>query len=318
MDPPISSVSVARQRGLFSNITDQELPQIRQDISRLREQIGSGERINRPSDGSIDYAKAEELGQLDNKIGRRLSSIQDARTFVDRTQQEIEGIGDLFAEAKEKGVQAGNDSLSDAQRETIAGELKSIKGEVVDRLNARYRGEYLFGGDRSQTRPFDEDGSVNGTPDSIDGERTRPLAPGQEIAINISGAELQQYDQGSPGPDTITGALDGLINAVDPNDSPEDPTLPANDVQAALEEVGTAYDHVLGKGSEAGAISNRLTAAKDQLEATQLNVREQQSNAEDTDIAQAASALQQKQTQLQAALKAVATTQQQASLVNFL
>jgi flagellar hook-associated protein 3 FlgL len=54
------------------------------------------------------------------------------------------------------------------------------------------------------------------------------------------------------------------------------------------------------------------------LEAAQLNVRERQSDAEDTNLAQAASELQQKQTQLQAALKAVASTKQQASLVNLI
>lgn len=314
----MSSVSISQQRGIYSNITDNELPEIREDISRLREQIGTGERINRPSDGPTDFSVAEEMGRLDNKIDRRLNTIENAKSFVARTQQEVEGIGDLFAEAQEKGVQAGNDTLGDQQRKAIANELRSIKDEVVDRLNARYSGEYLFGGDQNQTQPFDEDGSINGTAESIEGDRTRPIGQGQEVTTNISGAELQQYDAGGAGPDTITGALDGLIGAVDPTESPDDPTLGADDVQGALDEVSDAGDHVYGKAAKAGTISNRLSAAEDQLETTRLNIRERQSNAEDTNIAQAASDLQQKQTQLQAALKVVSTTQQQASLVNFL
>jgi len=314
----MSSVSISQQRGLYSNITDNELPEIKEDISRLREQIGTGKQINRPSDGPTDFSVGEEMGRLDNKIDRRLSTIENAKSFVARTQQEVEGIGDLFAQAQEKGVQAANDTLGDQQLNAIANELRSVKDEVVNRLNAQYSGEYLFGGDQNQTQPFDDDGSINGTEESIEGDRTRPIGQGQEITTNISGAGLQQYDAGGAGPDTITEALDGLINAVDPDESPDDPTLSADDVQGALDEVSQATDHVFGKASKAGAISNRLSAAEDQLESTRINIRERQSNAEDTNVAKAASDLQQKQTQLEAALKVVSTTQQQASLVNYL
>jgi flagellar hook-associated protein 3 FlgL len=305
----MSNISIARQRGLYSGITDQELPDIRRDISQLREQISSGKRINRPSDGPTDYSKAKEMGRLDNKIDRRLSSVETAQSFVDRTQQELDGLGDLFAQAQEKGVQAANDTVSDEDREAIAEELRSIKDEAVDRLNARHDGEHIFAGNQTQTTPFNDDGTVNAA--DISGERTRPISQNQTLTTNIPGSELHQYGSGPSGPKTITGALDGLINAVEPGNS-------TNDIQANLDEVTEARDHVFSKGAEAGTIGNRLSAAQDQLETTQLNVRERQSDAEDTDLAQAASKLQQKQTQLQAALKAVSTTQQQASLVNFL
>jgi len=308
----MSTVSIARQRGLYSGIADQELPEIRRDVSQLQEQISSGKRINRPSDGPTDYSVAEEMGRLDNKIDRRLSSVETARSFVDRTQQELDGLGDLFAQAQEKGVQAANDTVSDEDREAIARELQSIKDEAVDRLNARHNGEHIFAGNRTGTKPFNDDGSINGTSADISGERTRPITQGQTLTTNIPGAELHQYDTGPSGPKTITGALDGLIKAVDPNDPS------TNDIRGNLEEVTEARDHVFSKGAEAGTIGNRLSVAREQLEAAQLNVRERQSNAEDTDIAQAASNLQQKQTQLQAAMQAIASNKQQTSLVNLL
>lgn len=309
----MSSVSIARQRGLYSGIADQELPNIRRDISQLREQISSGKRINRPSDGPNDYSMAEEMGRLDNKIDRRLSSVETARSFVDRTQQELDGLGDLFAQAQEKGVQAANDTVSDKDREAIAQELRSIKDAVVGRLNARHSGEYLFAGNRTQTKPFNDDGTINGTSADLSGERTRPITQGQTLTTNVPGSELHQYDTGpGGGTKTIPGALDGLISAVDPNDNS------TNDIQANLDEVIEARDHVFSKAAEAGTIGNRLSVAREQLEAAQLDVRERQSDVEDTDIAQAASKLQQKQTQLQAALKVVASTKQQTSLVNLL
>lgn len=308
----MSTISIARQRGLYSGITDQEVPEIRRNISRLQEQISSGKRINRPSDDPNAYAVAEEMETLGNQFDRRKSTIESARSFVDRTQQALDSMGDLFAQAKEKGVQAANDTVSDSDREAIAQELRSLKSEVVDRLNTRHNDEYLFAGNRTTTQPFNADGSVNGAYSDIDGERQRAISRNQRQTVNVTGAELHQYDNDPSTTKTITGALDGLISAVDPNDAS------VTDIQAQLEEVTAARDHVFSMGTKAGTIGDRLSVAEEQLEAAKLNAEERQSEAEDTDIAKAASTLRQKQTQLQAALKAVASTQQQASLVNFL
>lgn len=314
----MSSVSIARQRGLYGNVVDQTLPEIQGDISRLREQISSGTRINRPSDGPSDHAAAEELGRIDNKIDRRLSAVEDAQSFTSRTQQELEEMADLFAQAKEKGLQAANDTVSDDNRRAIAEELRGIRGEVVDRMNARHRGEYLFGGTRTGIKPFNEPGEGGGVVNNgatynndINGERTVAVGQNKEITYNITGNEIGVYSGVHPNNKHPNEALSNLIEAVEPGNG-------TTDIRANLEEVTEARDHVISKASKAGTISNRLSAAKDQLETTQLNARERQSEIKDTDLAKAATDLQRKQTQLQAALKAVGTTQQQASLVNFL
>lgn len=308
----MSTVSIARQRGLYAGLTDQEVPEIQRDISQLQEQISSGKRINRPSDGPNAYTLAEEMETLGNQLDRRKASIEAARSFADRTQQELDSMVDLFSRAEEQGVRAAGDTRSDSDREAIAQELRAVKDEVVNRLNARHNGEHLFGGNRTDTQPFNSDGTVNGAPADIDGERKRSIGRNQTLTVNISGKELHQYGSGPSGPKTITDALDGLISAVDPNDNS------TNDVQANLKEVKAARDHVISKGGKAGTIGNRLSIAKEQIETAKLDAESRQSEAEDTDLAKAASELQRKQTQLQAALKAVATTQQQASLVNFL
>lgn len=309
----MSTVSIARQRGLYAGITDQEIPEIRQNISRLQEQISSGKRINRPSDDPNAYAVAEEMETLGNQLDRRKSTIESARSFVDRTQQVLDGLGDLFSQAKEEGLRAANDSVSDSDREAIAQKLRSLKDEVVNQLNARHNDEYLFAGNRTTTKPFNPDGTVNAPSyNAINGKRTRAVGRDQTLAVNITGAELHQYDDNPNKTKTITGALDGLIGAVDPNDGV------TKDIQTQLGEVTAARDHVISMGAKAGTIGNRLTAAKEQLETAKLNAQKRQSDAEDANLAKAASKLQQKQTQLQAALKAVSSTKQQASLVNLL
>jgi len=305
----MSNVSIAQTQSLFSGVISEDVPELQRNISRLREQISSGTRVSRPSDAPDTFAVAEQMETLGNRLARHEESIEAARPFVDRTQQELEGLAELFTQARENGVQAANDSMSDEDREAIAQELESLKAEVVDRLNTQHNGEFLFAGNRTDTQPFNQDGTVNGgTPDDFAGLRKRPIGRDQKLTVNITGKELHQVD-GDPNK-TITGALDGLIEAVRPNNG-------TNDIQTALADVENAQDHVINKGAKAGTIERRLSAAKDQLKAAKLNVESRRSNVEDTNFAKTVSELQQKQTQLQAALRATASSQQ-TSLVDFL
>jgi len=316
----MANVSIASNSSVYSGVISDEVPRMQRDISRLREQISSGKRINRPSDDPSSFTAAERMKTLGNQLARREESIASARTFVDRTQQELDGMADLFTQARENGVQAADDTRSDEDRAAIAQELRALKDEVVDRMNSTQDGEYIFAGNRTDTQPFAADGSVNGASpingslNNIDGDRTRPIGKNQDLTVNIDGKSLAQYGTTSGGdPKTITGALDNLINAVDPKDNTgSDP-----DIRPALGEVEDALDHVISKGSEAGTIGRRLSTAQEQVEAASLEANERRSDAEDTDLATAISELQQQQTQLQAAFQATSSSQQ-TSLVNFL
>jgi len=191
-------------------------------------------------------------------------------------------------------------------------------------MNSTQDGEYIFAGNRTDTQPFGADGSandaapINGSLDALDGDRTRPIGKNQDLTINVDGKALAQYDTTAGGdPETITGALDNLIKAVDPADNSPPSGPPDPDISTALGEVEDALDHVISKGSEAGAIGRRLSTAQEQVEAASLEANERRSDAEDTDLATAISELQQRQTQLQAAFQATSSSQQ-TSLVNFL
>ncbi|WP_263809257.1 flagellin [Salinibacter sp.] len=319
----MANVSIATNSSVYSGVISDEVPRLQRDISRLREQISSGKRINRPSDDPSSFATAERMKTLGNQLARREESIASARTFVDRTQQELDGLADLFTRAREDGVRAADDTRSADDRAAIANELRSIKGEVVDRMNGTQDGEYIFAGNRTDTQPFGADGSandaapINGSLDALDGDRTRPIGKNQDLTINVDGKALAQYDTTAAGdPETITGALDNLIKAVDPKDNTPGPGTDP-DISTALGEVEDALDHVISKGSEAGAIGRRLSTAQEQVEAASLEANERRSDAEDTDLATAISELQQRQTQLQAAFQATSSSQQ-TSLVNFL
>ena len=315
----MAAVNMARERSLYNQNARQSAPRLQRDISQLREQMSTGKRVNRPSDDPGAYEVAEQMRRLGNTYTRHEESIAAARPWVDHTQETLDQLGELFTQAQEEGLRAANDVRSDEDRESIAQRLESLKGEVVDQLNAKYDGEYLFAGNKTTTKPFADDGQpanpdtdppgVDGDSidkyEGIDGERIRSIGPGRTLKVNVMGEELHEMS----GDRTITGTLDELITAVRSGD--------VTDMQTALGNVEDARDHVIDKGAKAGDISRRLTAAKEQLEAAGLNAEERRSQAEDTDYLETVTALQQKQTSLQAALKATADTLQ-TSLMDFL
>lgn len=301
----MSKISIARERSLYTGIADQDVPEIRRDLSRLREQISTGKRINRPSDAPDSYAVAERMQTLSNQFTRHDESIAAARPWVDRTQEELDQMGELFTRAHEEGLRAANESLSESDRDTIAQTLRSIRDEVTGHLNASHNGEYLFAGNRTSEKPFDNTGQPTVSYAAISGARERTIGQNQRLTINVNGKELHQMGGGQ----TIVGALDTLITAVENDDT--------SDIQNALSDTEAARDHVIDRGAKAGTIGRRLSAAEDQLQSAKLSAERRRSEAEDANLAKAVSEMRQKQTQLQAALKATASTQQ-TSLVNVL
>lgn len=299
------SVSMARERSLYLNNTNRNLPEIRAELSRLREQVSTGTRINRPSDDPDGFAVAEQLKTVKNQYTRYEASIAAARPWVDQTQATTDRMADLFAQAYEEGVQAADDTRSADDRAILADQLRSLRDEVVDQLNTRYNGEYLFAGNRTLEKPFDAAGQPAVSAAAISGERVRAIGPDQSLKINLSGQELTDMGGG----DTIVSALDDLITAVDSGTT--------DDIRTALDTAGQARDQVIDMGAQIGTVGRRLSAAQDQLDSAKLTVEQRRSSVEDTDFYEAVSALQQTQTQLQAALRATASTLQ-TSLVNFL
>jgi flagellar hook-associated protein 3 FlgL len=299
------SVSMARERSLYLNNTNRNLPEIRAELSRLREQVSTGTRINRPSDDPDGFAVAEQLKTVKNQYTRYEASIAAARPWVDQTQATTDRMADLFAQAYEEGVQAADDTRSADDRAILADQLRSLRDEVVDQLNTRYNGEYLFAGNRTLEKPFDAAGQPAVSAAAISGDRVRAIGPDQSLKINLSGQELTDMGGG----DTIVSALDDLITAVDSGTT--------DDIRTALDTAGQARDQVIDMGAQIGTVGRRLSAAQDQLDSAKLTVEQRRSSVEDTDFYEAVSALQQTQTQLQAALRATASTLQ-TSLVNFL
>ena len=299
------SINIARERSLYSQGADRGTPALRRELAQLREQMSTGKKINRASDGPAAFSVARRMEALSGQYARNQCSIEAARPWVNATQDTLNGLADLLSEAYQEGLRAANDARSDDDREVIAQRLESLKAEAVDQLNASFDGEHLFAGNRTDQPPFDADGNPTASYAEIDGARTRTVGPGTELPVNVSGARLHQVSGGF----TVTGALDDLIGATR---SGEKDTL-----ETALSRTERARDHVADLGAAAGSTAQRLTAAEEQLSAAIERTESRRSEAEDADYLETLTQVQQTETRLQAALKTTASVLQ-TSLLDYL
>lgn len=301
----MTSVNLSRERGMYNQAPTQRTQALRRDLARLREQMSTGKRVNRPSDDPSAFSQARRMETLSERYAKYEDGIATAQSWTSRMQDVLNRMTDLYATAREKGVHANNEALSDDNRDAIASQLENFKEKAIDLLNAKHGDEYLFAGNRTNTQPFQADGSVNGAYADINGERKRSIGPNQQLAVNVTGEAVHDTGEGY----TIIEAFDELITAVRSGDT--------SDRQTALDQIETARDHLADLGAQAGNAAQRLTAAQDQLQNATVEVERRQSQAEDADLLKLTTDLQQTQTSLQAALKATASIQQ-TSLLDYL
>lgn len=125
------------------------------DLSDAQARLASGKRVSKASDDPAAAARAEHAlaGILRSDTSQR--SVDASKDAISQTETAMGNAGDLLQQAREALVAAGNASYSDAQRQTVAGQLKSIRDQLLTIANGSDgAGGYLFAGQGVTQKPF--------------------------------------------------------------------------------------------------------------------------------------------------------------------
>lgn len=296
------SIQIAREQSLYTSYASSGIPSLRRDLASLQEQLGSGKRVNRPSDDPTDFARARALESLERRYEGHTRTIGNARLWSDRTQSTLDTLSERFTEAYEKGIQGLNDTLGPDERNALADRIDAIFEEVVDGLNAKAGSEYLFGGTRTTTPPVDENGAATG---DLSGLRNRQISPEVEIAVNVPGGDVLDTGAGF----TVTESLRTLADALR--------GVGLVELDEAVEQVTTSRDHLIGQSARAGDIGSRLNLAEARIADATVETARLRSATEDADYYQVVSDFQKTQATLEAALRTTASVSQ-TTLLDYL
>lgn len=188
----ISTVTMFEQ-GLSSLVRQQG------EYLKVGQQIASGKRVVNPSDDPQAASQAVGVAQSAAVNQQYADARISTRNALSQEESVLDSVADAIASAKTLLVQAGNGTLSDADRSSLASELNGIYEALLGQANATDgNGRYLFGGYQDKSPPFVKDaltGAVSYQGDA--GVVAQQVDASRQMASSDNGRQIFQTVHGS-------------------------------------------------------------------------------------------------------------------------
>lgn len=194
------------------------------EFMKIGQQIASGKRIVNISDDPQAMTQAINISQSKSVSNQFNDARVGVRNSLSQEESVLNTVNDVYSRAKTLMVQASSDTLADADRASVASELRGLYESLIGLANTRDgNGRYLFGGYQDDTAPFvrDANGNVSyvGNPEvreqQVDGERRMAVGhSGDKIFRSVHSSAGYLADVGLNNQGTLQ--FDG-INIVDSN-----------------------------------------------------------------------------------------------------
>ncbi|MBZ5503158.1 MAG: flagellar hook-associated protein FlgL [Acidobacteriia bacterium] len=281
------------------------LDQVRQQLNQANQQLASGRTIGVPSDnpsGSAALILNHAAQSSTDTFQHNISDLQSRMQIADSALNSAVGV---LNQGIALGVQAGNSTLSDGDRQAIANQLVGIQQQLVAIANTTAGGTYLFAGTLVETQPFTLNPLVaNGVTYNGNSAVTPvEIAKGQNVNTNVPGDQLFLNSSGN-----LFAAINGLINAVQTNSG----------IGAASVTFGQAVSQFETQRLAYGTVLNQLQSTSTFLSNQQMQLATQENSIDGADLAKAATNFSQAQIAYTAALQAESKVLNLPNLLNFL
>jgi flagellar hook-associated protein 3 FlgL len=258
-----------------------------QEIARGQTEIATGKRILAPSDDPIGAARVAEIGRAQGDEATWLRNVETAAALAARADTTLVAVARGVDRAKELMLAAASGTLSADNRAVIALELRGIAEEMAAlRTTLDPRGEPLF---------------------RTNGPLEIPVSPGVRIAPVAPRAAIFDAPE-----DLVAIIAAAAVAAVEPAAAARTPAI-----RASLDRLDGATRQVAGARADQGIRADRLDKIRDRLAESSLQLEEQKSAIEGTDITQAVARIQSRQLNLDAA-RAIFARVNQNSLFDLL
>ncbi|WDY57886.1 flagellar hook-associated protein FlgL [Pseudomonas sp. PSKL.D1] len=154
-------------------------------------EVSSGTRVVNPSDDSLAAAQAVSVRQSIAANEQYADSRAAITTSLSQEESTLDSINDAITSAMSLVVQAGNGTLSDADRESLATSLQGVYDTLVTLANSTdSNGNYLFSGYQSQTPAFAENADGELVYQGDDNVVTQQVSATQTMASGDNGATV--------------------------------------------------------------------------------------------------------------------------------
>jgi flagellar hook-associated protein 3 FlgL len=266
-------------------------------ISVLNERIATGKRINRPSDDPGGTQKVLNLRTSQVEIEQFKANAHAASqklTFADDSLNGYETVMDRVRTLVAQGMSGTGTPTTQA---SIAAEVESLRGRVLNIANTKNGNEYIFGGTRQIAPPFDPVTAVPAaTPTTAQYVQIEPGT--NAIAVGVTADKIF-----ADATSNIFTDLDAAIAALR---GTGDPIADRATLESTMGRLSIYRDQVTSAHATVGANMNATDLALDNLTMSSLALDERASSIEDADYAETALGLADAQRNLDAILQIAA------------
>lgn len=235
-------------------------------------QLATGNRVNSPSDDPIAASQAVGVNQMQAQASQygtardtSEASLSLESTVLDQVTTVVTGIKTLL-------VQAGDGTLSDSDRQSLATKLQSYKDQLLTLANSKdANGNYMFAGYKTDTAPFTQDadtgavtyvGGDTAISQDVDSSRTMTIGDtGKAVFDSLSAGYTVEPDN-TASETNVFNTVDLALKALNtPQEGADDATAAAYsaDLAKAMRGMSNALDNVSSVQSAAGSKLNELT-----------------------------------------------------------
>lgn len=187
-------------------------------MASVGRQLASGKEMVTPSDDPRAASQALGVSQAAAVNNQFTAGRESARRSLSAEESELDQITRGLQAATPLLVQAGNGTLSDADRNSLATDLEGIRSQLLGSANAQDgNGRYLFAGHDVQTQPFVEDAAGQVSYAGDQGRQRLQVDASRQMPVNDTGTAVfesvtdsAQYVATAGGDNTGTGVFSGL------------------------------------------------------------------------------------------------------------
>jgi len=262
-------------------------------LSDLQKKAVTTKRVTKPEDDP--FAVEQSLG-FRTRLKANETTIRNIGMSYDWLNATDAALGDLdtvLTRAKSLALQGANETLGAEGRQALASEVNGLLEQTLAISNTNHGDNYLFSGFKVDTEAFAVTSRLpNGWIDTLayqgdSGQIVREVEPGIDMTVNVNGDT--QFNN-------IFSTLKDLRDAL--TASPFD----GNNVSVTMDPLIAELDNTLNTQAIIGTKVRRLDATEERLNSAGVGIQSLLSKAEDADMAEVVSDLNQQQFIYQTAL----------------
>lgn len=159
----------------------------------IQTQLADGQALHAPSDDPIKVVRSLRLSTSMELNNQYTQNAQDAISWMDSTDNNMQDLSAIMISIKEQVVQASNGSNPEAAVQTIGEAVDNLINQMINIGNSQLGGRYIFAGQNDKTVPFTRVGDVityNGNALKI----SMPIHPGEatpsQDSVNLTGEDV--------------------------------------------------------------------------------------------------------------------------------